>query len=252
MTNLASRTALITGSTRGIGRAIALRYASLGASIAVNYFAADETDAKATVAEIQQHGVQAIAVKADVSKVSEIERLFTETASRLGPPDIVVANAGLEIINQPILEATEDQYDRLFAVNTKGAFFTLQKAAEHVADNGRILYIGSSSTSLPAAGVGLYGASKMAARYVVSVLALEVGHRGVTVNSILPTATEGAGVFTGIAHDDPFRQLMTTFRPIGGRLGRPGDVADAAEYFASDLARWVSGQHLLISGGAQQ
>jgi 3-oxoacyl-[acyl-carrier protein] reductase len=68
----------------------------------------------------------------------------------------------------------------------------------------------------------------------------------------LPTAIEGAGVFTDIAEDDPFRQLMTTFRPVGGRLGRPEDVADAAEYIASDLASWVSGQHLLVSGGALQ
>ncbi len=251
MTDLTSRTALVTGAARGIGKAIALRYASLGANIAVNYWD-DEATAKATVAEIEDLGVQAIAIKADVSKTEEVEHLFTETAARFGQPDIVVANAGMEIINQPILEATEDQYDRLFAVNTKGAFFTLQQAARHIADNGRILYIGSSSTSLPAAGVGLYGASKMAARYVVSVLALEVGHRGVTVNCILPTAIEGAGVFTDIAENDPFRQLMTTFRPIGGRLGRPEDVADAAEYFASDLATWVSGQHLLISGGALQ
>ncbi len=100
--------------------------------------------------------------------------------------------------------------------------------------------------------MGLYGASKTAARYIVSILALEGGQRGVTVNSIIPTAIEGAGVFTDVADDDPFKQLMTTFRPIGGRLGRPGDVADAAEYFAGDLAAWVSGQHLLISGGALQ
>ncbi len=251
MTDFTNRVALVTGSARGIGKAIALRYASLGAKVALNY-AGDEANAAQTLAEVRDHGVDAVAIQADVSKVGDVERLFTQTLDRFGALDIVVANAGMEIIDQPILEATEEQFDRLFAVNTKGAFFTLQKAAKYVANNGRILYIGSSSTCSPALGVGLYGSSKMAVRYLVGVLALEVGHRGVTVNTILPTAIEGAGVYTNIAEDDPFRQLMTTFRPIGGRLGRPGDVADAAEYFASDLAGWVSGQHLLVSGGAQQ
>lgn len=251
MTDLTNRTALITGSARGIGKAFALRYATLGANIAVNY-SGDDTNAAATVAEIQGHGVDAIAIKADVSQPDQLDRLFTETLQRFGTLDIVVANAGVELIDQPILDATEEQFDRLFAINTKGTLFTLQKAAEHVAHNGRIISIGSSTTVLPAAGVGLYGASKIAARYVVGVLALEVGHRGVTVNTIIPTSIDGAGVYTDMTQDDPFRQLMASFRPIGGRMGHPDDVADAAEYFASDLAGWVSGQHLLISGGANQ
>ena len=92
----------------------------------------------------------------------------------------------------------------------------------------------------------------MAANYLVGVLALELGHRGVTVNTILPTSIEGAGVYTDMAEDNPFGLMMATFRPIGGRMGLPNDVADAAEYFASDIAGRVSGQQLLISGGAQQ
>ncbi len=251
MTDLTNRVALVTGSSRGIGKAIALRYASLGAKVALNYWG-DEANAALALAEVRAHGGDAVAIKADVSRVDDIEHMFTQTLDRFDALDIVVANAGVELIDQPVLEVTEEQFDRLFAVNTKGAFFTLQGAARHVADNGRIVYIGSSSTCLPAAGVGLYGSSKMAARYLVGVLALEVGHRGVTVNTILPTSIEGAGVYTDIAEDDPFRQLMTTFRPIGGRLGRASDVADAAEYFAGDLAGWVSGQALLVSGGAQQ
>lgn len=251
MTDLTDRTALVTGSSRGIGRAIAVRYASLGASIVVNY-SGDEAGARATLAQIRDLGVEAVAIRADVSRPDEVERLFTAATEELGALDIVVANAGVEIIDQPVLDATEEQFDRLFAINTKGAFFTLQAAARRVTDKGRIIYIGSSSTLLPYPGIGLYGASKMAARYVVGVLALEVGHRGVTVNTILPTSIDGAGVYTDMAQDDPFRQLMTTLRPIGGRMGLPDDVADAAEYIASDLADWVSGQQLLVSGGALQ
>jgi len=251
VTDLSNQTALITGSARGIGKAIALRYASLGANIALNY-AHDQDAAAAAVSEIEQYGVGVVAIKADVSRPDEVERLFSETMRRFGEINIVVANAGVEIIDQPLLEATEEQFDRLFAINTKGAFFTLQKAARHVADNGRIISVGSSTTVLPASGVGLYGASKMAASYVVGVLALELGQRGITVNTIIPTSIDGAGVYTDMTQDDPFRQLMATVRPLGGRMGRPQDVADAAEYFAGELAGWVSGQHLLVAGGAHQ
>ena len=251
MTDLTGKTALVTGAARGIGRAIALRYAALGANVVVNYAGSEEA-ATVTTAEARGLGAEAIAVKADVSRPAEVERLFAEAIQRFGTIDIVVANAGIEIIERPVLETTEEEFDRLFAVNAKGAFFTLQSAARHIADGGRIINIGSSTGQQPAPGIGLYGASKTASRYLVGVLALEIGHSGVTLNNILPTSIEGSGVYTDIAEDDPFRLMMSSFRPIGGRLGLPGDVADAAEYFAGDLAAWVSGQALLISGGAQQ
>lgn len=251
MTDLTGKVALITGSARGIGKAIALRYANLGADVVVNY-SSDESNAERAVAEIIGTGRKAIAVRADLTRPDEIERLFREAIDSFGKVDIVVANAGVEIIDQPVLEATEEQFDRLFAINSKGTFFTLQKAGKYVSDHGRIINIGSSTTCGAVPGVGLYGSSKMAARYVVEVLAQEVGHRGVTVNSILPTTIADAGVFTDIDDDHPYHQLMRQMRPLEGRMGRPSDVADAAEYFASDIAGWVSGQHLLVSGGARQ
>ncbi|MFH8533926.1 SDR family NAD(P)-dependent oxidoreductase [Streptomyces tendae] len=249
MTDLRNKTALITGSARGIGRAIALRYARLGARVVVNGSRSEEA-ALRTVEEIRAVGAEAIAVQGDVADLEALENLFRQCVETFGKPDLVVANAGVEIVDQPISEVTEEQFDRLFAVNTKGAFFTLQKAARHINDHGRILYIGSSTTSLANPGVGLYGSSKMAARYTVEVLAQEVGARGITVNSIIPTAVEGAGVFTDVPEDHPLRALFAAGRPLEGRFGTPEDVADAAEYFAGPLARWVSGQHLLISGGA--
>jgi 3-oxoacyl-[acyl-carrier protein] reductase len=251
LTHLTSKVSLITGSARGIGKAIALRYASLGANVVINY-SGDAANAEQTITEIKELGAQAIAIKADISNTDQLEHLFTETMAHFGRLDIVVANAGIEIVDQPVLEVTEEEFDRVFAVNTKGAFFTLQKAAKYVADNGRIIYVGSSTSCNPIPGVGLYGSSKVAARYLVGVLALEVGQRGITVNTILPTAIEGAGTYTAITSDHPLVQQMTAYRPIEGRMGRPEDVADAAEYFAGDLAHWVSGQQLLISGGAQQ
>jgi 3-oxoacyl-[acyl-carrier protein] reductase len=247
MTDLTNKVALITGSARGVGKAIAERYASLGARIVINY-SKDEKSALETAAVIQRLGAEAITIQGDVSNVADIERLFARALEKFGKLDIVVANAGVEIIDQSILDFTEEQFDRLFSINTKGAFFTLQQAARHVADHGRIIYIGSSSTSFPRPGLALYGGSKMAPRFLVEVLAKEVGKRWIAVNSIIPTAIEGAGVFTKLASDAPFRAYVEQSRPMP-RMGTVDDVANAAEYLASDLSAFVSGQHLLLSGG---
>ncbi|MFE4824903.1 SDR family oxidoreductase [Streptomyces sp. NPDC056704] len=251
MRDLTGKTALITGSARGIGKAIALRYARLGANIVVNY-ASSAKEAHATVAEIEHLGAEAIAVQADMSVVPDIERLFAEAAERFGRIDIAVANAGVELIGIDFLDITEEQFDRLFAINTRGTFFTLQAAARHVVNGGRIIYVGSSTTTVPVRGEGLYGSSKTAPRYAVQVLAQELADRGVTVNTILPTAIEGAGVFTEPDPTHPVRQFVARPGRIGRRMGTVDDVADAAEYLASGLAAWISGQSLLISGGALQ
>ena len=245
MTKLKDKVALVTGGGRGIGKAIAERYGSLGASVVVNYSSSADA-AKETASNIERSGGAAISIQADVSKVDDLERLFQGSIDHFGHLDIVVVNAGLEMSGQPVLDFTEADYDRLFNTNTKGAFFAIQKAAKYVADNGRIIYVGSSTTSFPMPGHGLYGGSKMAPRFLVEVLAKEIGHRGVTVNSILPTATQGAG-----RHAEPkpeIAEFIKNFMPMN-RIGTVEDTANAAEYLASDLASFVSGQHLLLSGG---
>ncbi|MGO1849046.1 MAG: SDR family NAD(P)-dependent oxidoreductase [Candidatus Microbacterium stercoravium] len=251
MSDLAGKVAVVTGSARGVGKAIAQRYARLGASVVVNY-SSDEQNARRTVEEIEAAGGDAIAVQADIATPAEIDRLFATAVETYGSLDIVVANAGLEIVDEPVLDATEEQFDRLFAINSKGAFFTLQKAAKLLTDGGRLINIGSSSTVSPVPGTGLYSSSKTASRQLVRVLALELGPRNITVNTILPTVIAGAGVFTQVTEGDEFHQVNAGMRPLGGRPGTPEDVADAAEYLAGDLAAWVSGQALLVSGGAVQ
>jgi len=130
MTSLKNKVALVTGSARGIGRAIAVRYGSLGASVVVNY-STDVKRARETIEEIERSGSIAIAVQADVSKVADIDRLFAAALDKFGRLDIVVANAGVELVGQSALDFTEADFDRLFGINTKGAFFTIQKAAKH-------------------------------------------------------------------------------------------------------------------------
>ena len=154
MTDLTGKVALVTGGARGIGRAITERLAQLGASVVVNY-SSSEKPAQETVRAIEQHGGSAIAVQADVSKPADINRLFTAAVERFGRLDIVVANAGVEEVDQAVADFTEADYDRVFGTNTKGAFFTLQGAAKKVADGGRIIYLGSSTTAFPTPGHGL-------------------------------------------------------------------------------------------------
>ncbi|WP_405164690.1 glucose 1-dehydrogenase [Nocardia sp. NBC_01499] len=245
---LQGKVALVTGSSRGLGRAIALRYAELGADIIINYAndaaAADEVKAAAHAA-----GVKAITVQADVSDVTEIERLFTAALDAFGKIDIVVANAGIEKVNIPLVEVTEADFDLLFRVNTKGPFFVLQAAARHVADGGRIINIASSSTSRPHPGLGLYGTSKTAPKYLVRVLAQEIGHRKITVNSLVPGPIDGAGIFTGVNDDDPYKKTLLDSVPIGA-LATPENVADIAEFLAGDKSFFITGEEVLMNGGS--
>lgn len=248
MNSLKGKVALITGSARGLGKAIAERYAALGADIIINY-SRDKASADEVVSNIKAMGAKVVAIQADISKVADIERLFTEAKAAFGKLDIVIANAGIELVETPVTEFTEEQFDRVFTINTKGSYFTMQQAAKHVEDNGRILYIASSTTSFPVKGMAVYGGSKTTPRYLVDILSKEIGYRGVTVNSIIPFAVDHAGIFTDPASYPELRKQLLDSCPMG-RLAEVEDVANIAEFFASDLSSFVSGQHLLVNGGA--
>lgn len=248
MNSLKNKVALITGSARGLGKAIAERYAALGANIVVNY-SKDKASAEEVVKNITATGAKVISIQADVSKVAELERLFAEAKKAFGKIDIIVANAGVEMVEVPVVDFTEEQFDRVFTINTKGSYFTLQQAARHVSDNGRIIYVASSTTSFPVPGMAIYGGSKTTPRYLVDILSKEIGHKGVTVNSIIPFAVDHSGIFVDPAAYPRLRKQLIDSCPMG-RLAEVEDVANAAEFFASDLSSFVSGQHLLVNGGA--
>jgi 3-oxoacyl-[acyl-carrier protein] reductase len=246
MHSLKSKVALITGSGMGLGKAIAERYAKLGANIVISY-SQDKSAAKEVVRRLEARGVRAIAVQADMSKVADVERLFGEATKAFGKIDIVVANAGVELADLPVSKFTEEQFDRLFKLNTKGACFTMQQAARHVADHGRIINVASTTAVHPFKGVAIYGRSKTAPEYLVEVLAKEIGHRGVTVNSIVPYAVDQAGIFT--SGDHPMRKWLIEACPMK-RMAQAEDVANVAEFFASELSSFVNGHHLVVNGGA--
>jgi 3-oxoacyl-[acyl-carrier protein] reductase len=240
--------AVVTGSSKGLGRAIVLRLASLGANVVVNY-SKDKAAADEVVAAAEKLGVKALLVQADVSSVSEIAKLFDITIKTFGKIDIVVANAGIEKVNIPVIDVTEADFDLLFRVNTKGPYFVMQAAARYIADGGRIINIASSSTARPQPGLGLYGTSKTAPKYLVRVLALELGARKITVNSLVPGPIDGSGIFTNVADSDPYKKSLLDTIPIG-KMATANDVANFVEFLASDQALYITGEEILMNGGS--
>jgi 3-oxoacyl-[acyl-carrier protein] reductase len=243
-----NKVALVTGSAKGLGRAIALRFAERGANVAINYLR-DDAAAQEVVRAVEGLGGHAVAIQGDVSQTAEIDRVFSQALAHFGRLDIVVANAGIEKVNIPVVDVTEADFDLLFRVNTKGPFFVLQAAARHVADGGRIINIASSSTSRPQPGLGLYGTSKSAPKYLVRVLAQEVAHRQVTVNSVVPGPINGAGIFNAVPDDNPYLKMLRDTVPLG-RLATPKDVADVTEFLASEQSFFITGEELLMNGGS--
>ncbi len=156
--SLEGKSAVVTGSSRGIGRAIAERLAAGGAAVAINYTRKRQL-AQEVVDGILAKGGNAVATQADVSKPAEVRRLFNEAVKAVGPLDIVVANAGV-VLEKSLVESTEEDYDAVFNINTKGVFFTLQEAARHVREGGRIIAISTGGTKMHIANFSLYLGSK--------------------------------------------------------------------------------------------
>jgi 3-oxoacyl-[acyl-carrier protein] reductase len=246
MSSLENKVALITGASRGIGRAIGERLGHDGAAVGVNYRNRPEEAAEA-VRAIEGTGGRARAFHADVARVAEIRRLFAEVAAAFGGIDIVVANAGLPFIGVPVVDVTEEDFDRVNAVNNKGSFFVMQEAARRVRRGGRIVDISSSTTFFTAAGMGVHAASKAGSKLIVEVLAAELGAKRITVNSVMPGATR-----TEFIKDAPQSELdrIAAGTPLG-RLGGPDEIADIVAFLVSDQARWITGQHILANGGAK-
>lgn len=245
--DLDGKVALVTGASQGIGRAIALNLAGQGAAVVVNYpFDADEGRAIAVVKEIEQSGARAIVVKADVSRVADIVMLFDVTRNTFGGVDIVVSNAGGNATIKPIIDVTEEEYDRATALNGRAHFFVLQQAARHVRAAGRVIYIASSTSAMPYAGCAPYAGAKASGEIYVKVLAKEIGARGITVNSVSPGPTDTEVMRANTPPE--VRERAISMTPLG-RLGLPEDISDVVGFLATDKARWITGQNLRVGGG---
>lgn len=239
-----NKVALITGASKGIGRKVAEQLASLGITTVVNYHS-NEEEAQNVVKSIQFKGGKAVAIQANISKVSEIEKLFKQTIKAYGKIDILINNAGLMINNQ-IENISEDEFDRQIAVNVKGTFFACQQAMKYMEDNGRIINFSTSVTSAMFPAYSVYAASKGAVEQITRQLAKEFGAKGITINAIAPGPVKTELFMKGKTEQQiEMLSKMNSF----GRLGEPEDIADIIELLVSDKSHWITGQTIKINGG---
>jgi 3-oxoacyl-[acyl-carrier protein] reductase len=236
---------IITGGTKGIGRAAAEHLATLGYHLALSY-SSDDAAAEETRAAIGAAGGDCLIVKGDGRRRESVEELFRQAGDRFGEIYAVIANAGIENVVSPLADMDEEAMDRVVDTNFKGTFFALQQAARSVVDGGRVVATASMIASYPPPGSGVYAATKAAVRLMVEVLSLELGPRGIAVNSLDPGPVEGAGIFTTMGDEE--RRTFEKQAPMG-RLPQPKDLVGTLAFLLSDDAAMVSGHHLAVTGG---
>jgi glucose 1-dehydrogenase len=246
--SLNGEVALVTGAAIGIGRAIALRLAQDGADVAINYVR-DAAAAEELCGEIHKLDRRAIAVQADVAQLADGRRLVEQTVAELGQLNILVNNAGIEI-KQPFLEVTEENYDRVLAVNLKGAFFCAQAAAQQMVKQGkggRIVNISSIHEEQAMVGNAPYCASKGGMRMLTRTICVELAPHGIRVNNVGPGAIATPINRQTLASPELLDALRAEI-PLR-ELGTPEDVAGLVSYLVSPEAAYVTGSTFFIDGG---
>jgi 3-oxoacyl-[acyl-carrier protein] reductase len=238
------KTAVITGGSRGIGRASAIALARQGHAVVINY-ANSTADAETTVREIEAFGGTAIKVGADVSSGEDVRDLFATATKAFGGVDVLVASAGV-MAPSAIADATDEEFDRHFQTNVRGTFNAFREAARQVRDGGRLIGFSSTTLALNAPGYSIYNATKGAVEGMVRVIAKELGSRGITVNAIAPGPVETELFLRGKSDADIDR--MAAMAPQK-RIGRPDDIANLVTFLASPEAAWINGQVVRANGG---
>jgi glucose 1-dehydrogenase len=245
---LSGKVALDTGSSQGIGQAIAIRLAEEGADIVVNYHSHPE-QADAVKKQIEGLGRRAIAIGADLGTVSEVYRLVSEGVAALGQIDILVNNAGVEK-NASFWDVTEHDYDLVLNTNLKGPFFAAQAFVKHLQGRkapGKIINISSVHEDLPFPHFAAYCASKGGMKMITRDLSIELAPLGITINNIAPGAIE-TPINTALLNDPEKLKALLSNIPLN-RLGKPADVSAAVAFLASSEADYITGTTLVIDGG---
>jgi 3-oxoacyl-[acyl-carrier protein] reductase len=237
-------TAMVTGASRGIGRAVAIRLARDGFAVAVNY-SGNVSKAQEAVGEIKAAGGQAIAVQADIGVAADVERLFKQTLETFGTIDVVVNSAGIMSL-APIVEGDVDAFDKVIATNLRGAFLVLSHAARHVSSGGRIIAFSTSVLARSFPTYGPYIASKAGVEGLVHVLANELRGRNITVNAVAPGPVATELFLTG--KTDAQIEQLSKLPPLE-RLGQPEDIANVVSFLAGPNGGWVNNQVLRANGG---
>jgi NAD(P)-dependent dehydrogenase (short-subunit alcohol dehydrogenase family) len=247
MASLTGKTALVTGASRGIGRAIATRLANDGAVVAVHY-GSNEAAAADTLSEIQRMGGQAFPVRAELGVDGDVDTLFAALEKGLDGQglDILVNNAAVVTYEATIHDATPEQFDREFAINVRAPFFITQRALPLLRDGGRIINVSSGVTWF-ATPQTVYSMTKGALNVLGRSVANVVGERGITVNNISPGVTD-TDMNSWLHESDDAIAAITQFVAMN-RLGQAPDIADVVAFFASDDSRWITGQTVEVNGG---
>ena len=245
---LAGRTALVTGSSQGIGEAVALRLAEEGADVVVNYRSHAEGAAR-VVDQITKMGRRTAAIQADLGRVDEVQRLVRDSIGQLGQLDILVNNAGVEK-HADFWDVTEADFDSVINVNLKGVFFVTQAFVRHLIDTrrpGRIINMSSVHEELPFPHFTSYCMSKGGVKMMTRNLAIELAPYGITINSIAPGAIE-TPINTGLLNDPEKLRALLGNIPLK-RLGTPDDIAGIAAFLASREADYITGTTIVADGG---
>jgi 3-oxoacyl-[acyl-carrier protein] reductase len=242
---LTGKVAIVTGASKGIGAAIARRFANEGAAVVVNY-ASSKADADRVVAQIVADGGKAAAIQANVAKGDEVTRLFAETKSKFGAPSILVNNAG--VFTFAALEGvTEADFHRQFDTNVLGTLLATQQAAATFRDGGSVINLSTISSVNPVPNSVVYSASKSAVDTITKALANELAGKKIRVNAIAPGMTETEGL-ADLGISGEAAKTMGAALPMG-RLGQPDDIARVALFLASDQSSWLTGERITASGG---
>ena len=238
------KSAIVTGASRGIGRAVANRLATDGFAVVVNY-ASNAAQAEDAVAAIKNNGGEALAIKADVGNPADVEQLFAETLKKFGAVDVVVNNSGIMPLS-PIAKGDVAAFDKVIATNLRGTFLMFAQAAQHISAGGRIIAFSSSVLAKSFPSYGPYIASKAGVEGLVHVLANELRGRNVTVNAVAPgpIATE---LFLNGKSENQIAEF-TEMSPLE-RMGQPEDIANVVAFLAGPDSGWINSQVLRANGG---
>ncbi|SEF17441.1 glucose 1-dehydrogenase [Jiangella alba] len=241
---LSGKAALVTGGSRGIGRAIVQRLARDGAQVVFSYQSNDDA-ADSVVEAVRAGGGAAHAVRADQGDLDAVRALLDTATDRLGGLDILVNNAAASE-PAPIDDVTEADFDRVMTINAKAPFFAIQHAGRTMRDDGRIVSISTLNTVIPGPGGALYTASKAALERFTAIAARELGPRRITVNAISPGAIDTDLLRS--TNPPEALALAETYSALG-RLGQPADIADVVAFLAGPDSRFITGQNLRVTGG---
>ncbi|MCY8788719.1 SDR family oxidoreductase [Bacillus inaquosorum] len=244
MESVKGKTAIVTGASRGIGRAIAEQLADLGIKVAVNYSSSPEK-AEEVVEGIKKKGGEAVAIQADLSRVAGVESLFTKTIEAFGKVDILINNAGVNIY-QPIEKVTEEDFDKQFNLNAKGTFFACQQAMKYMEEKGRIINFSTSVVGQMFPTYSVYAGTKGAVEQFTRQLAKELAVKQITINAVAPGPVN-TELFTVGKTEQQIEGLKKTIAL--GRIGEPEDIANVIEFLVSEKSQWITGQTIRVNGG---